>query len=576
MKRYLAYYRVSTDRQGESGLGVEAQREVVARFLNGASLLAEFVEVESGKRHKNRPKLLAALELCRKQRATLVIAKLDRLARNVHFVSGLLESGVEFVCCDNPQANKPMLQMIAVFAEWEREIISQRTREAMQRAKAYLAQHGQRTSLKGRVYTKLGNPRLEEAREVALDRCRGLRPALQILDMIADARVEGKSLRAIADSLNGQNIRTPRGCRWYASSVRSAHQLHHEITRERKDRNTIGRTDESTISTSRLPMPLIGATPSFPPSGAGKKEGDDMAAIDEAQRMLNVFVSVGAQSFLLTKLDLFQEKIWAKSYTAAELRDALPAIIRTAEIRKPVVVFEGNIMLAGENVIIRPSGANVTFVQLDDLTADQLARVTAASFAIIETSPRNYQAWMAVSDKPHDKEVEKDLIRRVRKAVGEFDKSASGATRLAGSSNYKVKYGPDFPVVIMTHAAPGRVMTQEELSRLGLLVAAEPVKVPLSFAPAGAGSRPWPSYEICLQRAPKRKDGNPDRSRADMSFCLTSITGGRTADETAAKLLEVSDRARERLRSDPGYARITAENAAKFVAQNYGKSRSRA
>ena len=211
-----------------------------------------------------------------------------------------------------------------------------------------------------------------------------------------------------------------------------------------------------------------------------------MAAIDEAQRMLDVFTSVGARSFLLTKLDLLQQKIWAKSYTAVELRDTLPAIIRTAEIRKPVAVSEGNVMLAGEKSSSAPAGPGITFVQLDDLNADQLGRVTPASFAIIETSPRNYQAWIAVSGAPADKEVEKDLIRRVRKAVGEFDKSASGATRLAGTCNYKIKYGPDFPTVTLAHAAPGRVLTQQELSQMGLLAAPEPVKIPPSFAPVNS------------------------------------------------------------------------------------------
>jgi DNA invertase Pin-like site-specific DNA recombinase len=579
MKKFLTYYRVSTDRQGETGLGIEAQRQAVARFLNGAAPIAEFVEVESGKRHKNRPRLLAALELCRKHRATLVIAKLDRLARNVHFVSGLLESGVEFVCCDNPHANKTHLQMNSVFAEWEREIISQRTREAMQRAKAYLAQHGQRLSLKGRVYTKLGNPRIEEARELALDLARQLRPAPQILALIVEARTRGESLRAIARALNAQNIRTPRGYRWYASTIRAALKLHDEITKERNERNTIGRNNEITNSTSRLPVTLNAATPVSVPSNAGREAtetGGDMGSIDEAQRMLDIFTSVGARSFLLTKLDLLQQKIWAKPYTAAELRDTLPAIMRTAEIRKPIAVSEANVMLAGENVIIRPTGHGVTFVQLDDLSLDQIGRVTPASFAIIETSPRNYQAWIAVSPAPADKEAEKDLIRRVRKAVGEFDKSASGATRLAGTCNYKVKYGPDFPTITITHAAPGRLLTEKELSQMGLLAAPEPIKIPVAFAGTSSNIRPWPSYAICLERAPKKKDGTPDRSRADLNFAMTALTGGKQVEETIAKLTELSERVKERLRSDPGYARVTVENAAKFVSQNYGKSRSRA
>jgi hypothetical protein len=111
---------------------------------------------------------------------------------------------------------------------------------------------------------------------------------------------------------------------------------------------------------------------------------------------------------------------------------------------------------------------------------------------------------------------------------------------------------------------------------MGLLAAAEPVKIPSFVATVSAGDRPWPRYDICLERAPRKKDGTPDRSRADFNFALTAQTGGHGVEETIAKLNEVSERVRERQRSDPGYARVTVENAAKFVAQNYGKSRSRA
>lgn len=118
---FVAYYRVSTERQGESGLGLEAQREAVARFVGSASLLSEFTEIESGKRHTNRPELLKAIELSRKCKATLVIAKIDRLARNVQFISGLMETGVEFVAADMPQANRLTIHSLAAFAEHERE-----------------------------------------------------------------------------------------------------------------------------------------------------------------------------------------------------------------------------------------------------------------------------------------------------------------------------------------------------------------------------------------------------------------------------------------------------------------------
>jgi DNA invertase Pin-like site-specific DNA recombinase len=132
----VAYYRVSTQRQGHSGLGLQAQRKAVQDHLRltGAELLAEFTEVESGTR-KARPQLAEALALCRKERATLVIAKLDRLARNVHFISGLLESRVDFLCCDMPEADRTFLQIATVFAEWEARRISERTRGALAAAK---------------------------------------------------------------------------------------------------------------------------------------------------------------------------------------------------------------------------------------------------------------------------------------------------------------------------------------------------------------------------------------------------------------------------------------------------------
>ena len=143
--QFIAYHRVSTDRQGESGLGLDAQRQAVTDYLNGGDwdLVDEFVEVESGKSHKNRPQLAAAMAACKREKATLVIAKLDRLARNVHFVSGLMEAGIDFVAVDNPHANKLMVHMLAAFAEHERDMISQRTKAALAAAKARGVKLGQ-------------------------------------------------------------------------------------------------------------------------------------------------------------------------------------------------------------------------------------------------------------------------------------------------------------------------------------------------------------------------------------------------------------------------------------------------
>src|SRR3954471_20698344 len=135
--KFVAYYRVSTERQGRSGLGLEAQQQAVRSYLNGGSwrLVAEVVEVESGKR-SDRPKLSEALRLAKLHRATLIIAKLDRLARNVAFVSSLMESGVEFTAVDFPQANRLTIHVLAAVAEHEVAMISARTKAALAAAKA--------------------------------------------------------------------------------------------------------------------------------------------------------------------------------------------------------------------------------------------------------------------------------------------------------------------------------------------------------------------------------------------------------------------------------------------------------
>jgi DNA invertase Pin-like site-specific DNA recombinase len=131
---FVAYYRVSTERQGRSGLGLEAQQKAVRDHLNGGNwgIVAEFTEVESGKR-SDRPQLAAALAACRLRGAKLIIAKLDRLARNVHFVSGLMESGVDFVAADFPQANRLTVHILAAVAEHEAKMISERTKVALAR-----------------------------------------------------------------------------------------------------------------------------------------------------------------------------------------------------------------------------------------------------------------------------------------------------------------------------------------------------------------------------------------------------------------------------------------------------------
>jgi DNA invertase Pin-like site-specific DNA recombinase len=132
--QFVAYYRVSTDRQGRSGLGLEAQQAAVRGYLSASAPIAEFIEIESGKRN-DRPQLEQALALCRKRKARLVIAKLDRLSRNLAFIATLMDSGVEFVAVDNPHANRLTLHILAAVAEHERHMIADRTKAALQAAK---------------------------------------------------------------------------------------------------------------------------------------------------------------------------------------------------------------------------------------------------------------------------------------------------------------------------------------------------------------------------------------------------------------------------------------------------------
>ncbi len=133
--KFIEYLRVSTRGQGASGLGLDAQKEIIRNYLKGVEPIASFVEVESG-RHNDRPKLQEALKMCRKEKATLIVAKLDRLSRNVAFTSKLLESDVEIKFCDFPEANRLVLHIISSIAEYEANLIRTRTRQALEAKRA--------------------------------------------------------------------------------------------------------------------------------------------------------------------------------------------------------------------------------------------------------------------------------------------------------------------------------------------------------------------------------------------------------------------------------------------------------
>ena len=211
-RRYIAYYRVSTARQGRSGLGIEAQKQAVAVHLNGIRPLSEFTEVESGRR-TDRRKLIEALAACRVHKAVLIIAKLDRLARNVAFVSSLMEAGVEFEAVDFPHANRLTIHILAAVAEHEARMASERTRAALAAAKARGAVLG---GFRGRVGTSADLAKARATRTAkAAQRVIDLRPT------IANLQSNGaRSLRAIATGLNALGIAAPRGGDWSAAQVR--------------------------------------------------------------------------------------------------------------------------------------------------------------------------------------------------------------------------------------------------------------------------------------------------------------------------------------------------------------------
>lgn len=213
----IAYLRVSSEKQGRSGLGIEAQREVVATFAarEGLNIAAEVVEVETGKGADaldRRPQLAAALDQARRLRCPVIVAKLDRLSRDVHFISGLMAQRVPFIVAElGADADPFMLHLYAALAEKERQLISQRTKAALAAKKAQGAKLGNRTNLpdaarKGAASTKLAADAF----------------ARNVLPIVHQIRATGvTTLRATADALNARGVRTARGGTWQASTIRN-------------------------------------------------------------------------------------------------------------------------------------------------------------------------------------------------------------------------------------------------------------------------------------------------------------------------------------------------------------------
>ena len=206
----IAYLRVSTARQGRSGLGLDAQREAVARYAaeHGCEVGPEYVEVETGKGANalaKRPQLLAALAEAKRAKARLVIAKLDRLARNVHFISGLMETGVDFAVADMPHADKFRLHLEAVIAEDEARRISARTKDALAAAKA----RGVELGKNGKVLAK-------QNKAAAFER------VAPIAHLLFDLRRQGLSMRDMVVALNDRRVPSPAGGKWHLANLHRA------------------------------------------------------------------------------------------------------------------------------------------------------------------------------------------------------------------------------------------------------------------------------------------------------------------------------------------------------------------
>lgn len=207
--RYVAYFRVSTKKQGSDGLGIAAQKALVARFVeqSGGEVINAYTEVESGGKN-DRPQLAAARKEAKKAGATLIIAKLDRLSRSVSFLSALMESDQPFVACDFPTADRLMLHMLAAFAEHERRVIGQRVKSALAQAKLRGVKLGTTINqINGKGRVAQANAAQERAEQLG--------------NIITPMRENGATLRQIAATLTAQAIKTPRGGTWSAATVRA-------------------------------------------------------------------------------------------------------------------------------------------------------------------------------------------------------------------------------------------------------------------------------------------------------------------------------------------------------------------
>lgn len=212
MKKFITYYRVSTKRQGQSGLGLDSQRSIVSDYINknGGEVLNSYTEIESGK-NDSRPELLSAIEQCKKSGATLLVAKLDRLARSVYFISSLQHSNIDFICCDFPGANKMTISIIASIAEYERDLISSRTKSALK----VLKDKGVKLGSPNATFTdEMRQSSLNKRKDKSLNNENNIRAIAYI-----KSNMNNMTLTELTKSLNDNRYYTTTGKEFRVSSV---------------------------------------------------------------------------------------------------------------------------------------------------------------------------------------------------------------------------------------------------------------------------------------------------------------------------------------------------------------------
>ena len=280
-----------------------------------------------------------------------------------------------------------------------------------------------------------------------------------------------------------------------------------------------------------------------PPADASSRAAQAVAMID-------LFASIGATHFDITHTHLSGEKRgFRKMRPLAEVRDSMPPLVASADRRQ-------------NNVIVRPRVEGATCIQLDDLDQAKAKTVAPAAFLILETSAANYQAWVAVKDAPLG------TTARLRKGAG-ADLNASGATRVAGSLNFKEKYGPAYPVVRIAGARRGHIVGVADLEALKIL-ASEPESPSPALASGDPArldrreARSWPDYGKVLAGAPAGPSGNPSRTSVDFMYCKIATSWGHSVEATAARLMQESTKAKE---NGEAYALQTAERAAWAAAR---------